>query len=88
MGDIVLPTTEEINAREAAELAAQKAANAARRQARRDEEAAEYAAKKAARLTGYRGPQRDTTQASAEVRAPISTVNLNDPWGSLSALKL
>ena len=91
MGDIVLPivvlpTAEETNAREAAELAAPKAENAARKQARRDAEAAEFAAQKAARLTGYRGPQRDTTQAPA---APISqTVNLNDPWGSLSALKL
>jgi len=90
MGDIVVPivvplTTEENNARQAAELAAQKAENAARRQARRDEEAAELAAKKAARRS-----QRDTTQAPAEApAAPISqTVNLNDPWGSLSSLKL
>jgi len=89
MGDIVLPivilpTAEETRAREAAELAAQKAENAARKQARRDEEAAELAAKKAARRS-----QRDTTQAPAEAPAAlISTVNLNDPWGSLSALKL
>ena len=89
MGDIVipvvvLPTAEETRAREAAEFAAQKAANAARRQARRDAEAAEFAAKKSSRLAGR---QRDTTQAPAE--APISqTVNLNDPWGSLSSLKL
>jgi len=90
MGDIVIPvvvplTTEENNARQAAELAAQKAENAARRQARRDEEAAELAAKKAARRS-----QRDTTQAPAEApAAPISqTVNINDPWGSLSSLKL
>ena len=93
MGDIVLPivvipTTEETNARQAAELAAQKSANAARKQARRDAEAAEFAAQKAARLN-YQGPRRDTTQAPAEApAAPISTVNLNDPWGSLSALKL
>jgi hypothetical protein len=93
MGDIVIPvvvvpTTEQNNARQAAELAAQKSANAARRQARRDEEAAEFAAKKALRLN-YRGPQRDTTQAPESVPVPISpTVNLNDPWGSLSALKL
>jgi len=94
MGDIVLPivvipTTEETNARQAAELAAQKAENAARRQARREEEAAELAVKKAARLASYQVRQRDTTQAPAEVPAPISqTVNLNDPWGSLSSLKL
>jgi hypothetical protein len=86
MGDIVLPTAEETRAKEAAELAAQKAANAARKQARRDEEAAEFAAKKSSRLAVR---QRDTTQAPAEAPAPISpTVNLNDPWGSLSALKL
>jgi hypothetical protein len=90
MGDIVvpivvLPTAEETNAREAAELAAQKVANAARRQARREEEAAELAVKKAARLASYQVRQRDTTQ----VPAPISqTVNINDPWGSLSSLKL
>jgi hypothetical protein len=88
MGDIVLPTVEETRAKEAAELAQQKADNAARRQARRDEEAAEFAAKKALKLS-YRGPQRDTTQAPAEAPALISpSVNLNDPWGSLSALKL
>ena len=93
MGDIVLPivvlpTAEETRAREAAELAAQKVANAARKQARRDAEAAEFAAQKAARLN-YQGPRRDTTQAPAEApAAPISTVNLNDPWGSLSSLKL
>jgi len=89
MGDIVIPvvvppTAEETRAREAAEFAAQKAALAARRQARRDEEAAEFAAKKSAkwaRLADYEAP--------APAPAPISqTVNLNDPWGSLSALKL
>jgi hypothetical protein len=88
MGDIVLPivvlpTAEETRAREAAELAAQKAENAARKQARRDAEAAEFAVKKAAkwaRLAAYAAP--------APAPAPISTVNLNDPWGSLSALKL
>jgi hypothetical protein len=92
MGDIVIPvvvppTAEETRAKEAAELASQKAANAARKQARQDEEAAEFAAKKALKLN-YRGPQRDTTQAPAEAPAPISSVNLNDPWGSLSLLKL
>jgi hypothetical protein len=87
MGDIVLPTAEETRTKEAAELASQKAANAARKQARQDEEAAEFAAKKALKLS-YRGPQRDTTQAPAEAPAPISSVNLNDPWGSLSLLKL
>ena len=99
MGDIVTPiappalTQEEILAKQAAELAVQKAANAARRQASRDAEAAELAAKKARGMTGYRGRQRDTTTAPApEAAAPISSsvnsVNLNDPWGSLSALKL
>ena len=97
MGDIVLPiappppTQAEILARQAAELAAQKAQNATRRQARQDAEAAELAAKKARGMTGYRGRQRDTTTAPAPEAAPApisSTVNLNDPWGSLSALKL
>jgi hypothetical protein len=97
MGDIVkpiappAPTQEEILARQAAELADQKAANAARRQARYDAEAAELAAKKARGMTGYRGRQRDTTTAPAPEAAPApisSSVNLNDPWGSLSALKL
>ena len=97
MGDIVLPiappppTQAEILAAEAAELAANKAANAARRQASRDAEAAETVAKKARGMTGYRGRQRDTTTAPAPEAAPApssSSVNLNDPWGSLSALKL
>ena len=93
MGDIVIPiapTQEEILARQAAELAANKAANAARRQARQDAEAAELAAKKARGMIGYRGRQRDTTTAPApDAPAAISSsVNLNDPWGSLSALKL
>ena len=96
MGDIVIPiappapTQEEILAKQAAELAAQKAENAARRQARQDAEAAELAAKKARGMTSYRGRQRDTTTAPApDAPAAISSsVNLNDPWGSLSALKL
>ena len=98
MGDIVLPiappapTQDEILAKQAAELAAQKAANAARRQARQDAEAAELAAKKARGMIGYRGRQRDTTTAPAPAPAaapaPSSSINLNDPWGSLSALKL
>ena len=85
MGDIVIPI-----AKQAEELAANKAANAARRQASRDAEAAETVAKKARGMTGYRGRQRDTTTAPApDAPAAISsTVNLNDPWGSLSALKL
>jgi len=82
MGDIVVPivippTAEETRAKEAAELAQQKTANAARRQARRDEEAAEYAAKKVTKLARL-----------AAYEAPISSVKINDPWGSLSALKL
>ena len=95
MGDIVTPiappapTQAENLAAEAAKLAAQKAANAARRQASRDADAAELAAKKARGMTGYRGRQRDTTTApEPDAPAPISSVNLNDPWGSLSALKL
>lgn len=47
----------------------------------RVKEAAELAQQKAARRS-----QRDTTQSSVE--APSSSVNLNDPWGSLSTLKL
>lgn len=99
MGDIVTPiappppTVEENLAAEAAALAAQKAANAARRQARYDAEAAELAAKKARGMTGYRGRQRDTTtaptpDAPAPISSSVNSVNLNDPWGSLSALKL
>ena len=92
MGDIVLPiappppTQEEILAKQAAELAAQKAENAARRQASRDAEAAELAAKKAARLKQYSAPAESPVAPAAP--ALISMVNLNDPWGSLSALKL
>ena len=92
MGDIVLPiappppTQEEILAKQAAELAAQKAENAARRQASRDAEAAELAAKKAARLKRYSAPAESPVAPAAP--ALISMVNLNDPWGSLSALKL
>ena len=91
MGDIVTPiappapTQEEILARQAAELAVQKAVNAARRQASRDAEAAELVAKKAARLKRYSAP---TESADAPAPAAISSVNLNDPWGSLSTLKL
>jgi hypothetical protein len=99
MGDIVIPiappppTQAENLAAEAAELAAQKAANAARRQARYDAEAAELAAKKARGMTGYRGRQRDTTtaptpDAPAPISSSVNSVNLNDPWGSLSKLKL
>jgi hypothetical protein len=104
MGDIVTPiappppTVEENLAAEAAELAANKAANAARRQARYDADAAELAAIQAARLAKrYTGPMRlphsqPESPAPAEspeaAPAPISSVNLNDPWGSLSALKL
>ena len=96
MGDIVIPiappapTQEEILAKQAVELAAQKSQNAARRQASRDADAAELSAKKARGMIGYRGRQRDTTTAP-EPDAPAissSTVNLNDPWGSLSTLKL
>jgi hypothetical protein len=91
MGDIVTPiappapTQAEILARQAAELAANKAANATRRQASRDAEAAELAAKKAARLKRYSAPAESPEAAPVPV---ISSVNLNDPWGSLSALKL
>ena len=91
MGDIVTPiappapTQEEILARQAAELAVQKAVNAARRQASRDAEAAELVAKKAARLKRYSAP---TESADAPAPAAISSINLNDPWGSLSTLKL
>ena len=97
MGDIVTPiappppTQAEILAKQAAELAAQKAENAARRQASRDAETAELSAKKARGMIGYRGRQRDTTTApepDAPAAISSSSVNLNDPWGSLSALKL
>jgi hypothetical protein len=102
MGDIVTPiappppTQEENLAKEAAELAAQKAANAGRRQARYAREAAELAAIQAARAAKrYTGPLRlphsqpESPAPDAPAPAPISsTVNLNDPWGSLSALKL
>ena len=91
MGDIVIPITppaltqEEILAKQAAELAVQKAANAARRQASRDAQAAELVAKKAARLKRYSAPAESPVAPDAPA---ISSVNLNDPWGSLSALKL
>jgi hypothetical protein len=100
MGDIVLPiapptpTQEEILAAEAAALAANKAANADRRQARYDAEAAELAAIQSARLAKrYTGPLRlphsqPESPAPEAAPAPISSVNLNDPWGSLSKLKL
>jgi hypothetical protein len=104
MGDIVLPiapptpTQEEILAAEAAALAANKAANAGRRQARYAREAAELAAIQAARLAKrYTGTLRlphsqpeSPAPEAAPAPAPISSssVNLNDPWGSLSALKL
>ena len=92
MGDIVTPiappppTQEEILAKQAEELAAQKAENAARRQASRDAQAAELAAKKAARLKRYSAPAE--SPAAPAPAAPSSSVNLNDPWGSLSALQL
>jgi hypothetical protein len=92
MGDIVIPiappalTQEEILAKQAAELAVQKAANAARRQASRDAQAAELAAKKAARLKRYSAPE--AAPAPAPISSSVNSVNLNDPWGSLSALKL
>ena len=92
MGDIVLPiappppTQAEILAKQAEELAANKAANAARRQASRDADAAELAAKKAARLKRYSAPAE--SPAAPAPAAPSSSVNLNDPWESLSALKL
>ena len=100
MGDIVTPiappppTQAENLAKEAAELAANKAANATRRQARYDREAAELAAIQAARLAKrYTGPLRlphsqPESPAPEAAPAPISSVNLNDPWGSLSKLKL
>ena len=102
MGDIVLPiappapTQEEILAKQAEELAANKAANATRRQARYAREAAELAAIQAARLAKrYTGPLRlphsqpESPAPDAPAPAAISSsVNLNDPWGSLSALKL
>jgi hypothetical protein len=100
MGDIVTPiappppTQAEILARQAAELAAQKAANADRRQARYAREAAELAAIQSARLAKrYTGPMRlphsqPESPAPEAAPAPISSVNLNDPWGSLSKLKL
>jgi hypothetical protein len=104
MGDIITPiappppTQAENLAAEAAALAAQKAANAARRQARYDREAAELAAIQAARLAKrYTGTLRlphsqpeSPAPEAAPAPAPISSssVNLNDPWGSLSALKL
>jgi hypothetical protein len=93
------PTQAEILARQAAELAANKAANAGRRQARYDREAAELAAIQSARLAKrYTGPLRlphsQPESPAPEAAAPApeaissSSVNLNDPWGSLSALKL
>ena len=93
------PTQAENLAAEAAALAANKAANADRRQARYAREAAELAAIQAARLAKrYTGPMRLphsqpeslTPDAPAPAPAAISSssVNLNDPWGSLSALKL
>jgi hypothetical protein len=91
MSDIVIPiappalTQEEILAKQAAELADQKAANAARRQASRDAEAAELVAKKAAGLKRYSAPAESPEAAPAPIS---SSVNLNDPWGSLSTLKL
>ena len=100
MGDIVIPiappppTQAEILAKQAAELAAQKADNATRRQARYAREAAELAAIQAARLAKrYTGPLRlphsQPAAPAPDAPAPISSsVNLNDPWGSLSALKL
>ena len=99
MGDIVIPiappapTQEEILAKQAAELAAQKAANATRRQARYAREAAELAAIQAARLAKrYTGPLRlphsQPESPAPDAPAPSSSVNLNDPWGSLSTLKL
>ena len=98
MGDIVLPSAPppqaEILAAEAAELAANKAANATRRQARYAREAAELSAIQAARLAKrYTGPLRlphsqPAAPAPDAAPAPSSSVNLNDPWGSLSALKL
>ena len=103
MGDIVTPiappppTQAENLAAEAAALAANKAANADRRQARYAREAAELAAIQAARLAKrYTGPMRlphsqPESPAPEAAPAPISSsssVNLNDPWGSLSALKL
>ena len=100
MGDIVIPiappapTQEEIIAKQAEELAANKVANADRRQARYAREAAELAAIQAARLAKrYTGPLRlphSQPESLTPEAAPISssTVNLNDPWGSLSTLKL
>jgi hypothetical protein len=104
MGDIITPiappppTQAENLAAEAAALAAQKAANADRRQARYAREAAELAAIQAARLAKrYTGTLRlphsqpeSPAPEAAPAPAPISSssVNLNDPWGSLSALKL
>ena len=94
------PTQEEILAKQAAELAANKAANATRRQARYDREAAELAAIQAARLAKrYTGPLRlphsqpespapAVAPAAAPISSSVNSVNLNDPWGSLSALKL
>ena len=97
MGDIVTPITppappaptqEETLAKQAAELADQKAANAARRQASRDAEAAELVAKKAARLKRYSAPTESADAPAPAAISSVNSVNLNDPWGSLSTLKL